>query len=219
MSLRMMLLLLLAVVVAACGRHHDTKTVVQLPPIEVPVEVPVPAPPAPLTDVEQIIADKNEFRIASGQLPLTKGLTCTLHESSNPDLTVALPSAKYTFAMFMAFNQPDSSVNTRLNILPPALQAMYVNNFAIRCQGQIVITESGYYPFELTSDDGSMLYIDGALTVNNNGNHGSTTVVGAKLLERGVHSFRLDYAQTGGGSQSLILKSSGVVIPADNFYR
>lgn len=219
MSLRMMLIFLLMLVVVACGHRRTNYVVTQLPPtvIEVPVEVPVMPPTVP--EVETIISEKNEYRLAAGQLPLTAGLTCTLHESSNPDLAVALPSAKYTFGMFLAFNQPDSPVNSRLNILPPALQAMYVNNFAIRCQGQIVITDSGYYSFELTSDDGSMLYIGGSLVVNNNFNHGSTTVAGTKLLERGVHSFRLDYAQTGGGSQSLMLKSSGVIIPADRFWR
>lgn len=213
------ILFLIAVVfLVACGKEREhTVTTIEKPPVV--IEVPVPVPPPVPTEVELLVAEKNQYRLVAGQLPLTIGLTCTLHETNNSDLTVALPSAKYTFGMFKAFNQPDSNVSERLNILPAALQAIYTNNYAVRCQGQLVITEPGYYSFELSSDDGSILYLDGALLVNNNGNHGCNTVVGSKLLDRGVHTFRLDYAQTGAGSQCLMLKSNNTLIPAERFYR
>lgn len=214
--LKLILVIVALLTIIACGHNRDHYYQV---PTEVIVPVPTPVEPTPPTDVEKLVAEKNEYRVIAGQLPLTRGLTCTVHETTNPDLTVSLGSAKHTFALMDTFNQPNSSVNDRLNILPEALQAIYLNNFAVRCQGQIVVTESGYYSFELTSDDGSMLYIGGSLVVNNNGNHGAVTVTGAKLLERGVHSFRLDYAQTGGGSQALILTSNGALIHAENFYR
>lgn len=214
--LKVILIMLAFLTVIACGHNRDHYYQV---PTEVIVPVPIPVEPVPLTDIEKLVAEKNEYRIIAGQLPLSRGLTCTVHETTNPDLTVSLGNIKHTFTLTDEFNQPNSSINDRLNILPEALQAIYLNNFAIRCQGQLVIIESGYYSFELTSDDGSMLYIGGSLVVNNNGNHGAVTVVGAKLLERGIHSFKLDYAQTGGGSQALILTSNNVLIPAENFYR
>lgn len=211
--------LLLVMILMACAPQKETTKEVVVTPGPI-VEVPVPAPS--LThkqDVETIVSLKNEFRVASGQIPLTPGLTCTIHNSSNPNLTVAFPSAVQTFAHFGEFNQPDASASVGTNVLPLNLRSVYVNNYLLRCQGQIVITTSGYYLFKLSSDDGSMLYIDGALTVDNNLNHGITLVQNAKLLERGVHTIRLDYGQTGGGNQALILENSSGVIPSYMFYR
>ena len=207
---------ILALIVVACGCKHE----VVYKPVNVPGPVVIKPPPAvELTDIQKIVAEKNDYRVKAGQLPLTPGLTCTLHVTSDPDLTHALPSAANTFTLLGSFNQPAAPVTDGLNTIPLALRPLYINGFVQRCQGQLVITESGYYSFELTSDDASMLYIDGSLVISNNGAHGPTLVVGSKLLERGVHTFKLDFSQSGGGTEELLLTSDGVVIPAENFYR
>lgn len=184
--------------------------------------VPAPLPGATLEDdIASIVAAKNEFRLASGQVPLSKGLTCTLYKNVvNPDLSVAFPSSgAISFSMLGEINQPDSAISVGMNILPAALRATTLNQYGLRCTGYVVIVESAIHLFKLTSDDGSRLYLDGSLLIDNNFNHGSVTLLGSKLLERGVHSIRLDYAQTGGGSQSLVLESQDGVIPAMLFFR
>ena len=61
------------------------------------------------------------------------------------------------------------------------------------------------YTFGLTSDDGSMIYIDGKTVVNNNndqGENGSTTVphqTGGVTLSAGVHQIAIGFYQGAGG--------------------
>jgi hexosaminidase len=92
-------------------------------------------------------------------------------------------------------------------------------NYRISCSGQIVITQSGHYPFELSSDDGSVLRIGGSVVISNDGNHAMTLRSGSRYLREGVHPFNLDYAQTGGGNFGLTLTSGGTIVSGDLFYR
>jgi hypothetical protein len=52
--------------------------------------------------------------------------------------------------------------------------------------------------FATTSDDGSALYIDDRLIVDNSGPHVTMTKTGAVRLTEGSHRIRLDYSQHGG---------------------
>ena len=44
-----------------------------------------------------------------------------------------------------------------------------VDHYVLRWRGQITIAADGVYGFKTASDDGSLLMIDGALVVNNDG--------------------------------------------------
>ena len=57
-----------------------------------------------------------------------------------------------------------------------------VENFAIRFRGKLVVETPGTYTFWLLSDDGSMLYINDNLVINNDGIHGVTPNKGKKDL-------------------------------------
>ncbi len=67
--------------------------------------------------------------------------------------------------------------------------------FAIRYRGKFTVAMAGEYKFRLLSDDGSMLYIDGHLVVNNDGWHGPSSRYGSTALESGEHSLFLNYYQ------------------------
>lgn len=193
-----------------------------------PAGTPAPVPGVtPLdADIAALTKDENDYRLGLGQSALTNGLSCTLYTITGGDriqasiaghntLTGISQVATYLYAG--AFNQPDSSTSTTLNVLPPPLRSIYTNMYLLRCQGQLVVTTTGYYGFELMSDDGSVLYIDGVKVIDNDNNHGAVTVAGSKYLRRGVHTIRLDYAQSGGGNQALMLTSGGTSIDA-KFY-
>ena len=45
----------------------------------------------------------------------------------------------------------------------------FVDDFAVRWTGQIKIVNPGQYKFYIKSDDGSRLYLDGNLVINNDG--------------------------------------------------
>lgn len=116
------------------------------------------------------------------------------------------------------FNQPVSPISDGMNVLPASVRSTLLDKYMLRCQGQVVIPENGNYTFTLASDDASLLYIDGSKVIDNDNNHGVTTVSGTRSLRKGVHTFRIDYAQAGGGSQALILTANGVSIPPQYFF-
>src|SRR5262245_51815977 len=59
--------------------------------------------------------------------------------------------------------------------------------FSARWFGYLAVPEAGDYTFALTSDDGSRLWIDGHLVVDNRGRHAAITKTGTVHLENGSH--------------------------------
>ncbi len=73
------------------------------------------------------------------------------------------------------------------------------NNLAGLWSGKIVIPMDGNYRFTTRSDDGSVLYIDGVLVVDNNFDQGMTNRFGDIALTAGNHDIVIGYRQGGGG--------------------
>jgi len=92
------------------------------------------------------------------------------------------------------------------------------NQFGLVFTGLIRISTTGTYEFELGSDDGSRLLIDGTGVVNNDGLHGFKAVTGSVSLTAGLHRLRVEYFEnTGGESVRLRYRASGgtlVEVPA-----
>jgi autotransporter-associated beta strand protein len=78
------------------------------------------------------------------------------------------------------------------------------NNVEARWYGDIMIPGSGTAPlpinFATTSDDGSMLYIDGNAVVSNNNFQAPTQATGLADLTPGLHTIDVEYYQGGGGA-------------------
>lgn len=74
------------------------------------------------------------------------------------------------------------------------------DKYGIVFDGYIKIENLGTYIFSLTSDDGSILYIDGVEVVNNDGDHGDVEKEGRILLENGYHKISVRYYDAGGGN-------------------
>jgi 4-amino-4-deoxy-L-arabinose transferase-like glycosyltransferase len=71
--------------------------------------------------------------------------------------------------------------------------------YSIIWQGALWIDQPGLYRFGATSDDGSWLYINGDLVVDNGGHHGARYVEGPALeLDAGYHNIEIRYFQDGG---------------------
>jgi hypothetical protein len=73
-----------------------------------------------------------------------------------------------------------------------------LERFSVRWTGYLTVPRSGSYTFATTSDDGSSLYIDDRVVVDNRGPHVSRTETGAVDLTEGSHRIRIDYTQYGG---------------------
>jgi hypothetical protein len=81
--------------------------------------------------------------------------------------------------------------------------------FAIDYTGRFWIERPGLYRFEVTSDDGSKLYIDDHLVVDNDGEHAPQTRIAALTLEGGIHRIRVSYFQGRRYHVALVLRVAG----------
>ncbi len=93
------------------------------------------------------------------------------------------------------------------------------DQIALVLESHLQIEEAGKYSFFTTSDDGSKLFVNGELVVDNDGNHGVRERGGSKVLEKGIHLLRVEY-YNGGGGYHLDVKYKGPqtpkqIIPAD----
>lgn len=72
------------------------------------------------------------------------------------------------------------------------------DQFAVRFEAYLQIEQEGDYRFHLSSDDGSRLYIDDQLVIDNDGIHANTSKSGAAKLAPGAHRLRIDFFEQGG---------------------
>ena len=63
------------------------------------------------------------------------------------------------------------------------------------------VDKTGDYIFYTGSNDGSRLFIDNRLVVDNGGSHGYTLRSGRIRLDKGRHALMLEYFQAGGGQE------------------
>lgn len=201
-----------------------------------PAATPAPVDPvtADVADVLQNGAHGNAYRLGLGQTELSSGLSCQVqHVLANQCLSnaaagsaacvgqpvVTLTGTTYTYLYAGGFNQPSANTGPT-NLLPTAFQSLFANtNYRIVCTGYMVIQEPGWYEFEDQSDDGSIIFLDGG-TLYNDGNHALNTVpvTQSVYFTRDVHTFQVQYAQSGGGAFGLILNMNNASIPTANLY-
>ena len=222
---KFMLLVFVASLVTSCAPEKGDKgdkgdAGVSAPVVSLPVD-------DVQSDIDALVRDESAYRQGLGQTALSQGLACTLYSITGGDRIQASISGHNTltgittvgtFRLNVPFNQPNSNISAGMNVLPAPFRTNYTNMYLLRCQGQIVVRDSDYHLFELSSDDASVLYVDGSKVIDNDNAHGITVLTGQKYLRRGVHTIRLDYAQTGAGDQALILKQNGTVIDPKFFY-
>lgn len=82
---------------------------------------------------------------------------------------------------------PESSSTSPTVALPPAVGERVLLSF----RGFVDAPADDLYRFELTSDDGSKLWIDGKVVVDNDGLHGPVTKDGTIALGKGLHAIHV----------------------------
>lgn len=82
--------------------------------------------------------------------------------------------------------------------LPGSITRGLKNNFAVEWEGWLRAEKEAFYNFSLTSDDGSWLWIDGNLIVDNGGTHNALTVSDTARLAPGMHRIHARYFQAEG---------------------
>ncbi len=72
------------------------------------------------------------------------------------------------------------------------------DDFSMTFDGYLMVEAAGVYRFELESDDGSRLYVNGELLINNWGHHGMTPRSASIKLDPGPNRLHIDYYELDG---------------------
>ena len=78
-------------------------------------------------------------------------------------------------------------------------QRKEADKFALKFSGMISAPGAGRYTFSIASDDGSRLYLNGELLINNDGLHGMVEKSATVNLAAGAHELVVTYFDNGGG--------------------
>lgn len=92
------------------------------------------------------------------------------------------------------------------------------DNFAFVFTGQIECPKDGKYSFTTSSDDGSVLLIDGKMVVNNDGIHANTRKNGNATLKAGKHNIEVRFFEKS-GEENLHVGWSGPGFKPQNLSR
>ena len=87
------------------------------------------------------------------------------------------------------------SVATDLNV---ESRQLIEDNWGMILDGNFDVDSAGQYTFYLKSDDGSKLYVDDQLVIDNDGDHSLLELSGATKLSAGKHKLRIDFFEAGG---------------------
>ena len=82
--------------------------------------------------------------------------------------------------------------------LPRSITQGLKNNFVVEWDGWLRAEKEDAYTFSTTSDDGSWLWVDGDLVVDNGGTHNAQEMTGTVKLSAGMHRLRVRYFQAEG---------------------
>jgi hypothetical protein len=113
-----------------------------------------------------------------------------------------------------------SGVIPQVSLSIPDRTAEY---FCARYESALLVPHEGIYEITLCSDDGSRLYLDNELIINNGGLHAVQTMHRRLWLKPGPHRFRVDYIQsTSVAKLEVLWRGPGIpeqVIPTSAFDR
>ena len=82
------------------------------------------------------------------------------------------------------------------------------DDFAVRWKGMLEISEADTYKFLSTSDDGSKIYVNNVMVVDNDGLHPPKDAEGSLFLDVGTYPIKVEFFEHGGGAD-LVVKYSG----------
>lgn len=199
----------LLVLSSACVIHEEAPPPAPTPATPAAPATPstpvAPAPPAPVTPpAGMVMYAHHEVPLVTGN-SLFGGPTGAIRgwvffipqTQTFPDLAGKVPNAAVAVNSFNVASQVPAGGF-------PGIDANRNSWFAIRYEGRFEVGTAGSWAFQVTSDDGANLYVDGNVVVQDDGLHPGTTKNGQITLSPGKHELRIDYFQ-GGGNVALQL--------------
>ena len=150
---------------------------------------------------------------------LTLQPSLSMYRAPEPGLRMELVTAR---GKYTAASVADGLVDKSADVFDFTLDPICVaGTCGTVWKGFINIPTTTGYQFWTNSDDGSILYIDNQVIVNNDGEHGATEETGMAYLQQGWHQVKLVYFNSGGpGSLQVAYSPLGASkreIPGDMF--
>ena len=105
--------------------------------------------------------------------------------------------ANLSFIPALGSKKPDV-VSGTFEITSEEVKELVKSNTVFRFKSWLEIEEKGNYQFSTRSDDGSTLFIDGELVVDNDGDHGVREKNGSLDLDKGLHAIEVQWFNGGG---------------------
>jgi hypothetical protein len=119
----------------------------------------------------------------------------------------------------------DTPKNTRLGakssfkIVTEGLKPQgQVDNLAMAMNGTVKIPTAGWYTFNVNSDDGFELAVDGGIVMEANYGKGTSDVLGQTYLTAGNHNVRVLYWEGGGGAAVQVSAAQGFKTQMDQTF-
>tara|TARA_B100001057_G_scaffold480975_1_gene554461 strand:- start:3173 stop:4837 length:1665 start_codon:yes stop_codon:yes gene_type:complete len=149
---------------------------------------------------ETAIVMAKAFKGANQESKVSKAYFRMINSLSNNGIRYNYYESKKDMNFLPNFEQmkPVKSGNTYQFRIDSINQVKH--QFGIEFTASIKIEVSGRYHFYLLSDDGSRLYINDTLIVDNDGGHGAIERKGIISLQPGLHKITLDYHNQQGGA-------------------
>jgi len=97
----------------------------------------------------------------------------------------------------LVFERRDCAIDFDWDIGSPG-GGMDADNFSVRWEGMLEIDSAGLYTFQLTSDDGSRLFINDKLIIDHWSEHGFSPKTSTIRLPEGETPFRVEFYERGG---------------------
>ena len=148
------------------------------------------------------------------------------YRASN-DVPTARAGLQYTYYQGLWPVIPNFDALTPLDQgIAPSIDVFAVrqrdDHFGVVYSGYLEVPTDGIYTLYTASDDGSKLYLDGKLVVDNDGQHGVAEESGQVALKAGLHPIRIEYFEHGGGeSLAFLYEGPGISkqeVPATSLY-
>lgn len=153
---------------------------------------------------KQVDTRTSTVNISVDKVPNT--MTCKLYDMTGMNLG-ALPdfSTLQSFATIYptSLNNPVNNNLAPFNTFVGTGHDSLVEQFAMVCEGKLTLKTSGQYSFYLDSDDGSRLYVNGFLLINDDGNHAHVKKQADATLLNGEVNIRIEYFN-GFGDKALV---------------
>ena len=121
-------------------------------------------------------------------------LTVLLPGAASADFAWEFYDGTFSELADVPFGSPDSTgTSSTIDLLGQT------DTFALVFTNTVTIPTSGDYEFFTNSDDGSRIYIDGNLVVDNDGLHAPVTVANVVTLNAGTYPLRVEFFERTGG--------------------